>query len=160
MTTRSTSIDAWASRSVRARLTNDIPEFGDIAACLLEVQVMVEAASRIEGGTTVGAAAHGKVGVDRHRLLADAAQDRVLTATPPRPLPGGMLRGLLVAEVTGIEAPAAGELDRDHIRRRRVVSAPGLLVDRLAEDLHGHPPLSCHSDSGSSRCAAHPHRPG
>jgi hypothetical protein len=96
----------------------------------------MQLASFVEVGAAPGASAHRHVRIDGHCVLAGTAEDGVFIPPVDRPLLGAVISGFFVAEVAGIEAQAAGELDGHHVGGRRVVHASRLLVDWLAENLH------------------------
>lgn len=101
-----------------------------------EVQVLVQAAARIEGRAAGGARVSAEVVPDPHRLLADAAQDRLGILLPRRPNGCCVVSCFCVAEVAWIELAAAFELDGDHVEHRPVVNATGLVINCRAEDSH------------------------
>ena len=97
----------------------------------------MEAAALVEEAVAGGAAVGGEVGVDAQLGPADPAQDRFLAAAFLGPLACRVVGGLLMAEVARVVVAAAEELDGDDVHGRAVVDAPGLVVDRGAEDGRG-----------------------
>lgn len=92
-------------------------------------------AAGVEGRVALGAVVGAFVCRDRQFGPAAPAQDRRLVELFGRPLLGRVVGGLRVAEVAGKVAVAASEADRDDVEFGRIVHAPSVLIDGLAEDL-------------------------
>lgn len=119
-----------------------------------EVVVRVGGTAGVEECVAFGAVVGCFIGSDRQFGPAVPAQDRGLVELLAWPLLSGMIRSLGMAQVAGIVAVAAGETDGDDVEFGGVVDAPGVIVDRRAEDFgrwrHCSPVLPAHHDQGWS----------
>lgn len=95
-----------------------------------EIEVVVVAAGRVEGGVAVGAAGVGlEVGADGEDGAARAAEDGGLVPFGLRPGFDGMVGEGVVAVFAGVKEAAAFHFDGNDVERRVVVKTTGLGIE-------------------------------
>lgn len=91
-------------------------------------------ATGVERRCALRARAHGLISLDRQLRPTHPAEDGGLTPLLARPLFRWVIGAFRVAQMARIVPVAAGKANGDDVEFGRVVLAPCMRIDRLAED--------------------------